>query len=280
MITTSSAAGNDRLSRYGADQLHQPTLTQGGPKNGVRSWGAIGYRSVGQGHPLLLLQGSGSSIDLWPPRFLDALARHHRVLTPDNEGIGLTTLRPGILTVTRMADDTESFITALHLKRPDVLGQSMGGFIAQALAVRHPSTIRRLILCATAPGNGRDIPGHGPGALGLFPRDQHPAFAAYLKDTLRYPGFYNGSPAIAALQAASDRRWLAGLDPAGHRINRLHLPTLIGDGAEDPLTPPANSRILAATIPHAVLKIYPDAAHAFAFQDVSNWTQRVEDFLH
>ena len=111
-------------------------------------WGRIGYRSVGRGAPLVLIMGLAGTIDVWPPSLIADLAQRHRVIVFDNEGIGLSTLRPGGLTITRMADDTATLITALGLHRPDVMGWSMGGFIAQALAVRHPDAVSRLVLSA------------------------------------------------------------------------------------------------------------------------------------
>lgn len=252
------------------------------------AWGAIGYRSVGHGRPLVLLMGGGGpagSIDDWPPAFIDALARNHRVLPVDYEGIGRTTLRPGEMRITRLADDTAAFIAALHLQRPDVLGWSMGGFVAQALAVLHPDAVRRIILGATAPGDGRAIlqnigPPPYPGAY-LFPVDQQNAARAqaFERSIHQYPGFYDGPQAVADLEGIANARWLAGQDPAGHLLKRLRAPVLIGDGAQDRLAPVADSRILAATIPHAQLKIYPDAAHGFLFQHTQDWVARVDRFL-
>ena len=92
----------------------------------------------------------------WDRRFVDALAAHHRVVLLDNAGIGATARLPG-LTVDAMANQTSALIDALGLKRVDVLGWSMGGMIAQALAVLHPSQVRRLVLCAAFPGDGRTV---------------------------------------------------------------------------------------------------------------------------
>src|SRR5207245_199943 len=72
-----------------------------------------------------------------------------------NEGVGRSTTLPGTLTIRRMGDDAAGLIAALHLSRPDVVGWSMGGMIAQSFAVRHPRSLRKLVLLATAPGDGR-----------------------------------------------------------------------------------------------------------------------------
>jgi pimeloyl-ACP methyl ester carboxylesterase len=94
----------------------------------------------------------------WDPRFVNGLAQHHRVITFDNAGIGKSDSLPAPLTVDAMADQTSALIDTLRLGRADVLGWSMGSMIAQALAIRHPKQVRRLVLCASFPGNGTTVP--------------------------------------------------------------------------------------------------------------------------
>ncbi len=254
------------------------------------AYGTIGYRSVGHGRPLVLIMGLSGSIDAWQPAFIDSLARHHRVITFDNEGIGKSTLRPGALTITRMGDDTAALISALHLRRPDVLGWSMGGFIAQAFAVRHPHDLRRLILSATAAGDGHAtlpsaaviklLAGGGASIVNdLFPSDRSHDAGAYIAAITHYPNFYLPSAAISAMQLTASARWFAGGDPAGHHDGRLRVPTLVGDGLDDVLVPAIDSRRLAHLIPRAALKLFPDAGHAFLFQDESSWVPLIEHFL-
>lgn len=246
-------------------------------------WGRIGYRVLGQGRPLVLVTGYSDSIDDWAPRFLDALARHHRVFAVDNEGVGETTLRPGGMSVGRMADDVAGFISALRLRRPDLLGWSMGGDIAQALAVRHPRALRRLVLAATLPGDGTAVPSSrlrtSPPFANFFPPDQDPARVAFISDIHRYAGFYMASASVAQMQGSASQDWLDGSDPAGHLARRIRVPVLIGDGVDDQIDPAVNSRSLARDIPHAQLHLYPDAAHGFWFQDANDWVRRVDRFL-
>jgi pimeloyl-ACP methyl ester carboxylesterase len=261
------------------------------PVRTVRTaYGTVSYRSLGHGRPLVLIMGLGGSIDVWPPAFVDALARDHRVIAFDNEGIGLSTLRPGALTISRMGDDTAAFIAALHLSRPDVLGWSMGGFIAQSFAARHPRDYRRLILSATAPGDGNAVEpsaaavkaltgGVGNALAFLFPPDQAREIAAFTAAIVKYPHFYAASTQITDLQLGASGLWLTGKDPSGHHDRQIHAPTLIGDGAEDELIPSANSRRLAQLIPGAHLKLYPDAGHGFIFQDESSWAAVINRFL-
>jgi pimeloyl-ACP methyl ester carboxylesterase len=119
--------------------------------------GAVGYRVIGSGPPLVLVMGYGWTMEGWDPRLVHALALHHRVVMFDNSGVGRTQELPQPFSVDAMADQTSALIDTLGLGRPDVLGWSMGGMIAQALAVLHPAQVRRLVLCATYPGSGQAI---------------------------------------------------------------------------------------------------------------------------
>src|ERR1700744_3847737 len=107
--------------------------------------GSVGYREVGSGSPLLLITGLGASMDDWAPSFVDALATDHRVVIFDNAGIGETSALGAHLTITAMANQTSALISSLRLGHPAVLGWSLGGMVAQALAVAPPSQVSRLI---------------------------------------------------------------------------------------------------------------------------------------
>jgi hypothetical protein len=116
--------------------------------------GKVAYRILGAGPPLVLIMGYSGTMEVWDRRFVDALAEHYRVVIFNNAGSGRTQALPAPLTIDAMADQTSALIQTLGLRRPDVLGWSMGSMIAQALTVLHPTQVRRLILCATYPGNG------------------------------------------------------------------------------------------------------------------------------
>ena len=117
--------------------------------------GDVGYRELGSGPPLLLIMGLGGTMDNWSASFVDGLAAAHKVVVFDNAGVGKTASISPPLTVTGMADQTSALISALHLGPTSVLGWSMGGMIAQALAVLHPSQVSRLVLAATQAGTGK-----------------------------------------------------------------------------------------------------------------------------
>jgi pimeloyl-ACP methyl ester carboxylesterase len=253
------------------------------------SLGAVEYRVVGSGPPLILIMGYGWTMDSWDPRLVHALALHNRVVMFDNSGIGQTRPLAPPYSIDAMADQTSALITTLGLGRPDVLGTSMGGMIAQALAVLHPAQVRRLILCATNPGNGQAVV---PAALARqassnvpnnqasdFPANQASAYNAFKAAIAEYPPAPAVSPATKGVQALALSDWWAGNDPAGHEIARISAPTLIADGTDDQKVPLANDHILARLIPGARLVLYADAGHAFLFQDWTRFAPLVESFL-
>jgi pimeloyl-ACP methyl ester carboxylesterase len=253
--------------------------------------GKIGYRSVGQGRPLVLVMGLSGTMDAWPPSFVDALAKRRRVITFDNEGIRRTTLGPGTLTIGRMADDTASLIRALRLRRADVLGWSMGGMIAQSLARQRPKRVRRLVLAATAPGDGRAIPpaadvitelaaGTANAFQLLFPPGHDSAAQAYARAITSYPNpSPSAPPEVTGAQFVATATWLGGGDPSGRPLSRLRMPVLVGGGTLDRLLPVANQRYLARAIPNARLRVYSDAAHGFLVQHQRDFVRVVDRFL-
>jgi pimeloyl-ACP methyl ester carboxylesterase len=253
----------------------------------------VAYRSFGSGRPLVMVMGLGGTMGSWDPTFLDGLAAgRHRVVLLDNEGVGRTTTLPGQLTIRRMGDTVAGLIKRLKLKRPDVAGWSMGGMIAQSFAVRHPKLARRLVLMATAPGDGK---GAAPtpdalkaltgadltAALGLlFPSDQSHALDTYVADILKRRPFEGvAPPAQVVQQTAASGAWLLSQDPDGRRVAGLRLPALIGGGELDALLPVANQRHLHELIKGSKLVTYPDASHGFLFQHQQDWLPRVLAFL-
>jgi pimeloyl-ACP methyl ester carboxylesterase len=268
------------------DIVTAPTLIASTPA------GDVGYREVGTGSPVLLIMGFGGSMDDWAPSFVDALAARHTVIVFDNAGIGATTALPSPLSIPAMAGQASALISALRLGRTAVVGWSMGGMIAQALAVLHPRQVSRLILAATQAGTGTSLPIPPAAAAALaspnpatvlsvlFPPDQAAAAKSYLAGILQYPGFYAASDAVKAQQDTAIQQWMAGQDPAGRQLSRIRASTLVADGTLDQLDPTANDWLLALGIPRAHLLLYPDAGHAFLFQDAAQVVPAVERFLH
>jgi pimeloyl-ACP methyl ester carboxylesterase len=269
----------------------QVSITSAPVQTARTTLGTIAYRSAGSGPPLVMITGYSGTMEGWDRRFIDTVAQHYHVVIFDNAGIGQTQALPAPLSIDAMANQTSALIAALGLKRPDILGWSMGSMIAQALAVLHPDQVRRLILCASYPGNGTAIrpPQQAINAFtsgdtqqvmaDLFPADQAAAQNTYLAAISSYPAA-PGAPArtVTAQRHAVDQ-WWAGLDPAGQQSAKIAVPTLIADGTADRLDPLANSRTLTRLIPGAKLTLYPDASHAFLFQDQAAFIALIESFL-
>ena len=216
--------------------------------------GDVGYREIGHGPALVMITGFSAGMDDWAPYFVDALATHFRVIVFDNAGIGETAALTAPLSVPEMAAQTSALISALRLGRCDVLGWSMGGLIAQSLAVTHPRQVRRLVLAATQAGTGKATPvpaaaqaaldsGSAGAALSLlFPADQVAATERYVTGILSYPGRYAASAAVRAEQQAAVAQWFAGDDVSGREPGDIRAPTLVADGTEDALNPVSNDR--------------------------------------
>jgi pimeloyl-ACP methyl ester carboxylesterase len=253
--------------------------------------GAVGYRVIGNGPPLVLIMGYGGTMETWDWRFVDALAQRYRVVIFDNAGLGPTAPVRAPLTIDAMANQTSALISALRLNQPDVLGWSMGSMIAQALAVLHPGQVNRLVLCASYPGNGRATrPSQAAiKALNssnqqqvdsvLFPADQAAAQNAYLAALSSYPAAPPDPASIVTAQGHAIDQWWAGTDKAGRRTATIAVPTLIADGRADQLDPLGNSHVLAGLISRSKLVLYPDAGHAFLFQDQAAFVPAIESFL-
>ncbi len=256
----------------------------------------IAWYERGQGPPLMMLTGTGSTMSEWDPALLRLLARRHRLILFDYPGVGKSGPWRGS-SFDSLADSAAQLIKALHLPRADVLGWSMGGFVAQRLAIRHPGRVSRLILAATNPGGSHTVLGT-PRAQAIDSEPDPP-----LADILRelYPPHRQGEgrrflarlagasrsgeiPDDFEVPAATTRAEVAAEDPwlrsnrNYRRLASIEAPTLAAAGAEDPVTPPANLRRIAERIPRSQLRVFA-GAHAFLFQQRRSFTRVVDRFL-
>jgi pimeloyl-ACP methyl ester carboxylesterase len=288
--TTSGAATTSTTARAlpvvsSLDVIESPT------KVADTAAGAVGYREVGAGSPLLLIMGLSGSMDEWQPAFVARLATSHKVIVFDNAGVGQTASLPAPLSITEMANQTSALISTLGLGRVAVLGWSMGGMIAQALAVLHPAQVSKIVLAATQPGTGHAVPippaaaalvaGSDPSGIisVLFPPSAGSAAQEYVTGILRYPNFYLARRTTVDEQQGAVDQWMAGRDQAGTRFGTVRNPLLVADGTLDELDPSANDRSLADGVPGARLILYPGAGHGFLFQDMASFLPAVLLFL-
>jgi pimeloyl-ACP methyl ester carboxylesterase len=249
----------------------------------------IGYRDINPtagGTPLVLICGYGLTMAEWDPTFVQTLAEGRRVIVFDNRGIGTSSGPVKGLTIATMARDTAGLIRSLGFKRVDVLGWSMGGYIAQTLALANPALVHRLVLASTDPGSPHALepkkpvvqvltnPNLTPNSLLpiLFPPNQQAAGQAWYaaigtQPNLSSTDFATPSATMAAQEAANATRWYGRGDGTYARLPKLKAPTWIGYGAQDVVVPPGNARLLARRIPNATAHRFPDAGHAFLFQE-------------
>ncbi|MFL5826471.1 MAG: alpha/beta fold hydrolase [Thermoleophilaceae bacterium] len=251
----------------------------------------IGYREFGKGSPVVFVMGLFGTMDVWDPEFLDPLAKHHRVIVFDNRGIGRSTDTSASFTIHDMGEDTAHLIKALKLDKPGLVGWSMGGFIAQDVAINHPKLISRLVLNSTGPQAPRFVapsaeiigklfgpmPSQADILATLFPPAQEAQLQGWIGRFTKRQPLEAVPPATAKKQTLAVAGWAGGTgtdDP-----KRIKVPTLVGAGLDDTLIPPQNARVLAKRIPHAKLKLFRDASHAFLFQERKTWVPRIERFL-
>ena len=243
------------------------------------------YRESGAGTvPLVLLQHFRGNLDSWDPALIDALASTRRVVTFDNAGVGGSTgTTPD--TVAQMARDAIAFLTAAGLGEADLLGFSIGSFVAQEIALTRPGLVRRLILASSAPQGAAGMHGWAADVIGAVgkpqtgPEDYLSVFFASSAASREA-----GQEALHRMYARTQDRdkattWetrLAQYDAVcdwgipNHgllqRLSALSLPVLVANGDSDPMILPHYSYLLAGLIPQAQVKIYPDSAHGFLFQ--------------
>jgi pimeloyl-ACP methyl ester carboxylesterase len=256
------------------------------------------YRDVGGGTvPLVLLQHFRGNLDNWDPALIDALASHRRVVAFDNAGVGGTNgTTPN--TVERMAADAISFLEAMEFDRVDILGFSIGSFVAQEIALTRPALVRNLILASAAPKGAAGMHGWAPWVIDAVGKPQ-PDPVGYLKVffTQSASSQQAGQQALQRMftrtggpdqpttwqtrQAQYDAVCAWGIPNHAllQRLSAIRQPVFVANGDSDPMILPHFSYLLAGLIPGAKVKIYPDSAHGFLFQHHAGFAADVEQFL-
>ncbi|WP_351235981.1 alpha/beta hydrolase [Streptomyces sp. NPDC002133] len=236
-------------------------------------------------------------MDHWDPAFLDELAREREVIVFDNAGVNLSSGR----TPDRIGGAAEGaieFIEALELPQIDLLGWSMGGFVAQAVTLKRPDLVRRLIVAGSGPGAVPDSPLMAPKAravaskpvnddedfLFLFFPDTPAAREAGLASLRRLDYRLASSQAAVrgesvVAQAAANAAWGTGEDSAWARLEELALPVLVANGAHDVMIHAYQSYAMSQRLPNAKVVLYSDAGHGFLFQHIEDFGNEVLAFL-
>jgi pimeloyl-ACP methyl ester carboxylesterase len=259
------------------------------------------YRDTGGGRegalPLVLLQHFRGNLDSWDPALIDALAQNRRVVTFDNAGVGGSTgTTPG--TIEQMARDAIAFLAAMQISQADLLGFSIGSFVAQQIALTRPAIVRRLVLASSAPQGAAGMHGWAPeviGAIGtpetssgeyidvFFARSSSSRQAGQEAAQRMYARTEDRDAATtwATREAQYDAVCTWGIPDHAklQRLSCLPMPVFVANGDSDPMILPHYTYLLAGLIPQARVKIYPDAAHGFLFQHHAEFAADVEAFL-
>ena len=255
------------------------------------------YRELGPkgGIPVVFFVHLAGTLDNWDPRIVDPIAQNRHVITFDNRGVGASTGKVPD-SVEAMADDAVAFITALGFEKVDIFSFSLGGMVAQALVVKHPELVRKLILTGTGPAGGKDIDKvvattyvdilratmtrSDPKEFLFFNRNatgKHAARAFVERLTERT------EDRDAPMKLSGFRTQLKAIQKWGRStpadLSKVTQPTLIANGDNDRMVPSVLSEDLHRRIPGSELVIYPDSGHGGIFQFHDKFAPVAVEFL-
>jgi pimeloyl-ACP methyl ester carboxylesterase len=267
-------------------------------KKTARNGFEYGYREVGTSPvPLMLLQHFRGNLDNWDPALIDDLSAKRRVITFNNTGVGSSSgSTPS--TIYEMSRDALAFTEALGLAQVDLLGFSIGSFIAQEMALARPTFVRKMVLASSAPKGAPGMHGWASWvieAVGsqertppdnyisvffaksqtsreagaatitrMFTREEHDTPTSWQTRTAQYDAVCEwGIPNYSLLQ----------------RLEAIGVPVFVANGDSDPMILPKYSYLLNGLLPDARMKIYPDSAHGFLFQHHTEFAADVNSFL-
>lgn len=254
------------------------------------------YEVHGEGIPLVLLSGLGYSMWQWH-LMVPYLEKHFQVILLDNRGVGGSDKPAGPYTASILAKDTVGLLDALNIDKAIIMGHSMGGFVAQAMALEYPEKVDRLILASTNFGGPRHVPITAEAMTVLSDLTSDPV--TRFKNGLvvsTAPGWADENPEMI-------ERWLAWrvsnpIEPVHYqaqlaiglslvpedaafetRLENISVPTLILFGEHDKVVPPANADLLAKQIRGSEIRIFPNAGHFFPIEIPDEAAQAVIDFV-
>ncbi|WP_457253957.1 alpha/beta fold hydrolase [Pedococcus sp. P5_B7] len=255
------------------------------------------YRELGPkgGTPVVFFVHLAANLDNWDPRIVDPIAAEHHVITFDNRGVGASS---GAVpdSIEAMADDAVTFIEALGFDQVDIFSFSLGGMVAQALVVKHPGLVRKLVLTGTGPAGGKDmdkvagvtyydilratLTRSDPKEFLFFNRNAtgKAAALAFVERLKERAADRDAPVSVRALQTQlkAIKKW--GRSIPGD-LSRITQPTLIANGDNDRMVPSVLSEDLHRRIKGSELVIYPDSGHGGIFQFHDAFAPAAVDFL-
>ena len=243
----------------------------------------IAWERHGAGPPLLLIHGLGYARWGWEP-VVEPLARSFDVLLFDNRGIGESDAPPGPYTAAQLAADAAQVLDEAGVERAHVLGTSLGGMVAQELALAHPARVDKLVLACTTPGGDRAYPmpeqtlrllANGASLRDFVENALEPDPRAELVERILEHRLATAQPVEAwQAQAAAG----AAFD-AYERAGSIVAPALVLHGDGDVVVDPRNGELLAGLLPQAGLELFPGTGHLFFWQQPERFVRLVEEFL-
>ncbi|MBM3667714.1 MAG: alpha/beta hydrolase [Actinobacteria bacterium] len=288
-----AACGSERPAREGASGPFRADVRIASTPEAEIAW----YER-GEGPPLLMLMGTGSTMSEWDPALLRLLARDRRLIMLDYPGLGLSEPQPWKgRSFDQLADDVEALMAAIGLERASVLGWSMGGFVAQRLAIRHPERVEAVVLAGTNPGGSVTAlgteeaqridslpdPSEAEILSELYPPGHRGEGRAFMRRLERasqsgeIPDDFDVPSATVEAQVAAEDPWLRS-DENYRQLGALGVPALAAGGLRDPVVPPLNLELIAARVPDGELALLP-GAHAFLFQERIAFARELDRFL-
>ena len=282
------------------DPSSQPVITSyaKAPARTVSAGGvSYAYRELGPkgGIPVIFFVHLAATLDNWDPRIIDPIAKNHHVIAFDNQGVGASTGQVPD-SIEAMADDAYTFIKALGLDKIDVFSFSLGGMVAQALVLKHPGLVRKLVLTGTGPKGGKDmdkvagityydilratLTRSDPKEFLFFNRDTagKRAAKAFVKRLEERTADRDAPIKVKALQTQLQaiKKWGRGT-PAD--LSTITQPTLIANGDNDRMVPSILSEDLHRRISGSEMIIYPDSGHGGIFQFHDKFAPVAAEFL-
>ena len=271
---------------------------QNAPTRTVAAGGVdFAYRELGQktGTPVIFFTHLAANLDNWDPRVVDGIAANRRVITFDNRGVGASSGKVPD-TIEAMANDAVTFIRALGFEQVDILAFSMGGMIAQVVALETPRLIRKLILAGTGPAGGEGISNvtrisnldvaravltfQDPKTFLFFTRTPNGKRSAreFLARLRERTDNRDKSISLSGYRAQlkAIHRW--GLQKAAD-LSVIQQPVLVVNGDHDRMVPTKNTVDLDRRLPNSELVIYPDAGHGGIFQNHREFVETALQFL-
>jgi 3-oxoadipate enol-lactonase len=249
----------------------------------------LAYELLGDGPPLLLIQGLGYGGRGWGPA-LDLLAEDFTVAAFDNRGFGGSDVPPGPYRVGELAEDARAVLDAAGFERTHVVGASLGGMVAQELALAHPDRIHKLVLACTTPGGESAYPMPAQTVSLMLEAPTMPpdvALRRFVENALGDGGSEDLVDRIVAYRTANppdlggwqSQASAGAAHDALDRIGSIRAPTLVVHGTEDAVVDPRNAELLGERIPGARVELLPGCGHLPFWEEPARFVSLTKEFV-